>query len=95
MLLFFIFNSSLLHSPASNYFFIMSIPESKNHVALGLPLLGVENTSRVPDEGAMGGDVDYFGNIGNNRGVPSWSVAEYRRRYADILDTQWFWSDFF
>lgn len=70
------------------HFFVMS--RSANGVRENPAMLssGVRKNAQVADANATSNT--RATDIEIDRGVPTWSVAEHKARYADILDTRWF-----
>lgn len=64
----------------------MSNVANEDQVTLAVPLPRVERTSQLIDTNATSSMQAVDIKIG--RGVPSWSVAEYKWRYADTPDAR-------
>lgn len=64
----------------------MSHNANDGNVAPGMPSIRVEDTSQVADANAASGS--QVVGIEVDRGVSSWSVAEYKTRYVDSLDAR-------
>lgn len=67
--------------------------KNDTNVSQAVPSSRVEDTSQVGDVSAASGIL--VDKIEIDRGVRSWSVAEYKTRYGDTLDTLWFGAIFF